>query len=341
MIKKLIRLFIVINMVLVFLIPIPVHAIANPTSIDFGRYQVFYDVLETGDWLIAAEGQVLYAVYPTDYTADEAFLFEMLNAAGTSTLASTTLQSYGDRPIGIYLTAAQVTTLALTTGTAYQLRITGNPSIFASQTGNTITITLTAGDYTDQNLGVDNGVPTENDLRNFMIVMAEDIYTYDYGIDPTIQPIWVSVQGYNYLTLTGANIFIEGIPSLDVMCPILFKSGIKPMADDKPETTGAYASTLTPGQKWGATVANGLTQLGTYLGIGQALAGSVMLFVLVIMLAAFIYSKTESGISVLLMVAACPFLGAYLGLMPMALAFIFVVVIIVLLGYFFLSRRAL
>lgn len=342
---------VLISMANLLLLATPAFAINNPNNIDFGTgiakyYKVFYNVLETGDWLVAAEGYVNYAVEPTDYDPEEAFLFELVDTDAVTTLASKPLQAWGDRPIGIYLTATQVTTLGLTTGAAYVVRITPNPALFdgvnfggggAVEGTNQVSATLGAQDYSDQDLGDDGGVPTSNNLRNGMITVAENMEANDTPADSYL----ATVQGYQYLSLDGGDLFIEGIPGLQSMCPILFQSGIEPMNSDAPESTGAYALTLTPAQKWGNTVANGLTTLGVFLGINQALAGSVMLFVLVIAFAVFIYQQTESGVTVLLMVATTPFLGAYLGLMPIALAFIFVIIVITLLGYFFFSRGAL
>jgi len=282
---------------------------------------------------------VNYTMINPEYTASQAFLFELLDVAGTTTLASTPLKSYGDRPIGIYLTATQVSTLGLTTGTAYKVRITGNPAIFGALAGNTVTVTFGVDDYVDQLLGVDDGIPTNNPLRNGMMKVANNMENHDAPL-PADSYI-ATVQGYEYLSSDGGDLFITGISGLSSMCPILFQTGVNPVEGDEPENTGAYALTLTPAQKWGNTVANGLTTLGSYLGINQALAGSVMLFFLVIAFAVFVYQRTESGVTVLLMVSATPFLGAYLGLMPMALAFIFVIIIITLLGYFFFSRGAL
>lgn len=326
----------------IMLISFPVLAISNPNDIAFGTasepyYKVFENVLETGDMLIVAEGYVYYDSEPTDYRASQAFIFELLDTDETTTLVSTPIKSYGNRPIGIYLSAARVDALGLISETPYMLRITGNPLIFASQTGNTANATLAATDYVDQLLGADDEIPTENPLRNGMLWMAENIEAEDEPGNSYL----VTVQGYKYLTTIGGDIFIEGIPNLSNMCPILFQAGLEKMSSEAPESTGAYALTLNPLQKWGNTVANGLTQLGSYLGINQALAGSVVLFALVIGFAIFAYEKTESGVTVLLMVAATPFIGAYLGLMPMALAFIFVIVIVTLLGYFFFSRGAL
>jgi hypothetical protein len=75
--------------------------------------------------------------------------------------------------------------------------------------------------------------------------------------------------------------------------------------------------------------------------VSQAIAGSIVLTVLGISISVFIYQKTQSGISVLLILALLPFVGAYLGLMPLGLAFAFVIVVIVGMGYFFFSRGAL
>ena len=316
----------------------PVLAISNPDVITFGSgtvplYKVFENVAETGDMLFVAEGLVEYTVTPTDYTAEEAFLFEVLNTTGTVTLIATTLNEYGDRPISIYQTAAQVTALGLVSGTAYGLRITGNPLVFASPTGNTVTAYLTASDYIDQSVATD----ASNPLRNFLIGMAENIEDYDVPANDYI----VTVQGVRYLTIDGGDIFLEGIPALSSFCPILFQAALEPMVGDAPETTGAYASTLTPLTKWGSTTANGLSMLGLYLGINQTLAASAVLFVIVMFLAVFLYKKTESGVAVLLLVTATPFMGAWLGLMPIALAFVFAMFIIVLMGYFFFSRGAL
>lgn len=316
-------------------------AIVNPDSMAWGTgttatYNIFENVLETGDWLIVAEADVAYAVTPTDYTAEEAFLFELVDTDGT-TLVSTTLNDYDNRPISIYLSAARVTALALVSGTAYDIRVTGNPLVFPSQTGNTIEATLAVTDYIDQNLGASSDPPTDNVLRNFCILMMQHIEAHDAPVDDYL----VYVQGYQYLTIEGADIMIEAILGLTTMCPILFQAGVEVMTSDAPETTGTYAVTLTPAQKWGQTAANGLTMLGSFLGINQALAGSVVLFTLAIMFAVFAYKEMESGLVVILLMAAVPFLGAWLGLMPLALAFIFVIIIITLLGFFFFSRGAL
>lgn len=318
----------------------PVSAISNPNTIEFGYFKAFYNVLETNDFLIVAEGKVIYNSLPTDYTASQAFTFDLLDTTGTTTIVSTALQSFGDRPISIYLSASQVTSLlgGLTIGTPYVIRIMGNPLIFASSTGNSVTGALTV--YVNQLLGVDNGNPQDNNLRNFIIQMATAIQTYD-GTEET-DPYLKEVQGYSYLTTSGSNIFNQGIPNLYNMCPIAFESGVETMGGNAPTSyTGAYQSVITPEQQWGSTAARGLTNVGVYLGVSQQLAGSIILLCLMVGLAIFLYAKTQSGVSVLVIVAVSPAIGAYLGLVPIALAFALVIVIVTLLGYYFFSHGAL
>lgn len=309
---------------------------------DLNNMQVGIELL-TSNTASQARCSEVYAVVnyvsllPGGYSASAAFLFELLNTSGNTTIISTPLKDYGDRPISIYITAAQKTSLNITSGTPYILRISGNPLLFSSMTGNSVDVTLSSGDYIDQSSGADSDTPTDNNLRNFCILIALNMQAHD----TPISDYYESIQGYTYLTNTGADLFIEGVPNLYNFCPILFQYGAEKLTSDKPESTGSYALTLTPLDKWGQRTADGLTNIGLFLGINQALAGSLVLFVLAIMLAFYVYSKTQSGITVLLMVSATPFMGAYLGLMPMALAFVFVIVVITLMAYYFFSRGAL
>lgn len=338
----------ILSLILVLFVVVPVLAIANPDAIAFGTgtipmYKVFENVNETGDMLFIAEGYVHYIVEPTDYTANEAFLFEIIDAAGTTTLLSRPLNEYEDRPISIYQTAAQVTALGLVSGSAYGFRITPNPLLLATEFGgggviegtNQITAYLAPSDYIDQSVATDE----DNPMRDYLIMMAENIEAND---SPPVGSEYITtVQGIRYLTITGGDIFLAGIPGLATFCPILFQAALEAVSGDTPTSTGAYTSRLNPTTQWGATIGSGFTMLGSYLGVNQELAGSMLLFIVVLVFAVYVYRKTESGVAVLLLVAATPFMGAWLGLMPLALAFVFVIIIVVLMGYFFFSRGAL
>lgn len=343
-----IRLFlggVSIALTALILFVLPVLAIANPDAIRFYAvgatpvYRVFYDVRESGDMLFLAEQYVYYAVTPNE-TASEAFTFEVLTPNGTETIASVTLKEYGAKPISIYMNAAQVSLASISVGDSLILRIAGNPVMFSGYIGNSVNATLATSNYVDQLLGDDEGIPTANPLRNFIVnILADDIE--DYDSPPAGSEYLVTVSGVKYLSTTGGSIFLEGIPALDEMCPILFQYSMAPMESEVPESTGAYTSTLSPLAKWGETVSDGLTNLGLYLGISQGLAGSTVLMGLSIGLAFYVYGKTQSGLAVLLLVGTTPFLGAWLGLLPLALAFVFTILLVILMGFFFFSRGAL
>lgn len=100
------------------LLATPTLAISNPDSITFGtgtvaRYKVFYNVYETGDMLFIAETYVHYASEPTDYTAEEAFSFNLMSSDLSATYLIANVPEYENKVISIYQTATQVTALGL------------------------------------------------------------------------------------------------------------------------------------------------------------------------------------------------------------------------------------
>jgi len=371
------------NLALILSLAMPVMASSmnDPGTISFGTgdsasYKVFENVRETGDMLFMAESYIYYA--NTDnltYRAEEAFLFEVTNQTGNTTLLSTTANDYGDRMVSIYQTAAQVTLRGLTSNTTYGLRLRGNPIIFSSGTNNTANVTLSITDYVDYSLSDDN----KNDMRNFCINIADDIEDYD---SPATDYI-VVVDGVRYLSsvknpassstttsnqtadsstanitewsgttgttiylsgggISGADIFLNGVPGISDFCPILFQSGSSAMTSSAPTSTGTYANSLTALAAWGAVTDNGITQLGNYFNVSHDFAGGMILFLLAAGLGIYIYKRTESGlVAILVIVGAVPAFGALLGLMQMALLFLGVIAIVILAGFFFFGKGAL
>ncbi len=337
-----------IVLVCLILIASPVLAltIGNPTSIAFGTgstplYRAFYNILETGDKLFIVEGFVDYGGVTQNYTASQAFLFQVLNTSGNTTLLSTPLTSYGDRPIGIYVTAAQATTANITNGTAYGLRIEGNPVIFPSPVGNNVTAYLSAGDWYDESIY--GATPAQRgflDPLRIFIVGTNGI-AYNMQVHDGVTTYLTYVQGYNYLTTTGGNLFISGIPNLNNLCPLAFQASVETLTGDAPLAPGTYSANLTVTGQMGSTIGSALTNVGLYLGMSQALAGSMVLLLISIAAGAYLFRRTESGIVVLLLGMLVPFAGVYLGLMPMSLMFVAVIFVVILMGYYFFSRGIL
>jgi hypothetical protein len=328
----------------------PVFALGNPDAIAFGsqsilRYNAFTNVAVTGDMLFICEPYIHYNVAPTDYPdGSKSFTFQVLNTAGTTVLLSVPVTGYENTIISIYQTAAQVTALGLTTGTAYKFRLSGNPAIFASLTEgvNMRTATLTTGDWINQ--AVTKG--TVNDtLKAFCINMAKDLQT-NYGVTTYIE----TIQGVEFLTAIGGGILLKGCPNLSSFAPNIFKSsqGINspaaPLTTNELSAKGGMGANplldypMSPTNQLGATTANGITQLGVFLGIDAQWAGFVMLMLGMMLLCFYFYQKTQHPLVPIVMGGFILALGAYLGLMPPAMLFAIVILIVILMAWFFYSR---
>ncbi len=317
---------------------ITVLAISNPGDIAFGTgnvtktYGVFTNVYETGDMLFIAEGYVYYAVEPTDYTADKAFIFEVLNTAGNTTKLSIPLVSYGDRPIGIYQTAAQVVSNGFASGQANVIKIRGNPLVFASPNGNNVTATLGAGDYFDNRNVVGGFTP----LRNFVInTIAANMQAKDGVL--TYKTIALGVQ---YLSTTGANLFLAGIPGLDTLDPSIFYASNRALTGVTTSGNGTYAQSLTPASVWGTTTSNGLNALGSFLGMGGTNGGLILLWFLGLTVSIGIGTKVQSPLVIIMLLAFTPLAGSLLGLMNLAAA-LTIALIIIILGVLLFSRSVI
>lgn len=314
-------------------------AISNPTSIAFGtgtstnRYNVFQNILETGDVLIAAETLVAYASDPTDYTSQEAFNLELLDTTGTTVLFSSTIKKYGGGVNAIYLSASQVTA-NFTWGTAYILRIAGNPSIFGAlvEGTNKVTKTLQASDYIN-----DTPAGTSlSGLRSFMITTAENLQTYD-----GVTTYTTTNAAVTYITPTGSNIFNAGVPGLSGMIPTLFSVSAGVFQYTDPAHGGAYAANRTIASSWNTGISNGITTLGSYLGVSDTLAGGLVAFIVIIIGLGYVTVKGMGRPAMAVCGTLLVFVCTYLGLIPMAFIFAVLTLIVVYGVYHLITRGAL
>lgn len=330
-----------VTIMVLLLVAVPVLAIANPDTIWFGtkpasKYvRVFENVNETGDMLFLAEGFVDYDTDPTDYDANEAFVLQVRSTDNTTVLLSRPLQSYGERPISIYQTAAQVTAAGLVSEAAYVIRISGNPLVFPSlvESTNMVSYTLSPTNWFDQSTATD----TFNQLRIACISIAERMQ-----IEDAVTTYLTTVEGIDYLTPAGASLFLAGIPSLNIFVPSLFAVTTEVMTSEAPQATGNYTGNITALQRLGVATARGITNIGSWLGVSQQMAGGMMLMVFTVALCMYLYKKTQSGKVVLTVgvAATLPF-GTFLGLSTMVLLFIIVIFIVLMMGYYFLTRGSL
>lgn len=317
----------------------PAFAISDPDDIEFGSgtntnmYQVFQNLDEDGDMLFVAETYIHYATPPTDYACSQAFLFELLDTDGTTVLYATPVLEYENYVTSIYLTATQAE--SLTWGSAYSVRLTGSPSIFGTPTEGTNqkTASLMESDYID-----DTPAGTSvTGLRIFCLDVAEDLEAND---DPTDDYI-ITVEGVDYLTTTGGNIFLAGVPNLNVYCPTLFQTTSGPIELEDVGETGAYAETRDYRQILGETIGNGISNFGSWMGMGDTMAGIAVMFGIILLVCGYLYIKTQSPLVPDAIAISLLLLGGYLGLVPLALAFTVTLFIAIITLYYFFTRGAL
>ena len=320
---------------LVILSVMPVLAIINPDSIAFtssgaGRYKVFENVHETGDMLFVAESYIPYTVTPTDYTAREAFSFQVLNVAGDTVLLQTAITDYEDTVISIYQTAAQVIAAGLVSDTLYKFRLTGNPSIFGVTVEgvNMATKPLTNPDWVDQSEF--SGI--ESWLYSFLISVVTNIETSS-GNTHTAE-----VGGVKYLDASGATLFLVGIPSLNVFLSEIFLVVARPMADTDPTSTGAYQTTINPVAQLGANIGASVASMSTFMGVSTTTAGIIITSLLAFIFLPVIYWRTKNGTISMIAAALFTIFCGYLGLFPLAIAFIIAGVILILTAFLFWGR---
>jgi hypothetical protein len=245
---------------------------------------------------------------------------------------STTLKQYEDRPISIYQTALQAGAFAppLASGTAYVIRVRGNPLVFPTGTGNTLLATLSSGDYSDQSLATD----AINPLRIWCIAVIKEMQTHYGGATA----YWTTVQGIDYLTTTGGGLFLEGVPGLSTFVPTLFQAASQPISADAPTSTGIYAATRTPANTMNTTMANALTNLGLYLHVPQWTAGVIVLMVLTIGLSVYANQRLQTNLIAPIIAIAMLVLGTFFGLPPMTILFTFGLFVVAGLAIYFWGR---
>lgn len=329
-----------IMLLMAVVMAMPVSAIGNPNTITFGSqsntnmYMVFEDLTEEGDWLFVAESYIHYVAPPTDYYASQAFSFQILDTDGTTVLFSTPILEYENYPTSIYLTAAQAAGLVWQDN--YAVRLTGNPAIFGAPVEgvNMRTHTLQASDYiTDSPAGT-----AEAALRLFAIHIMQDIE------DEVALPAEVyvaTVQGVDYLTTDGGTIFLRAVQGANVWIPNLLQTTSAVIEEEALDPTETYAASLTVRNQLGQVIADGVTNFGVWFGMSSTMAGIVILLLMMLAIGGYTYVKFQSPLVPDAILIALPILGAYLGLVPLAIAFSITIGIIVISGYYFFTRGAL
>lgn len=334
--RLLATMIVLVAVVLLFFVASPVYAATNPTIIQWGnvspatQYQVFYNVVQTGDWLILAESYI-QTVDTTPSTS--AFSFSFLSADGLTVYRTTPLWSYGDRPISIYISAADVTSLGLAVGGAYIIKLAGNPAFFASSVNNTIQATLSGTDYTNQALATDS----LNPLKAFCVQMGQHMQTTD-----SVSTYLIAVGGSYYVTSVAAPLYLIGVPSLDIMCPILFQTSVEPMTVPTGTYNTNYGDNISVQNMLGTQANIGIGNLAAWFGLPDNTAAKALILLGMGGIALFIISRRVQDRSMLLIFGVIFFAFAvWIGIGSWALMIMVAIIVAALFFYYLWSRGVL
>jgi len=235
--RKLLRLVGSIGLAFIVLVlgVFPVLAIANPISTVINFSHVFENIFVDGDQIFYVRYDVDYAAPPTEFASDT-FLMALYDTDGTTLLFQRPLNYYEHDLISIYLTPAQ----ALTWGSAYVIKITGNPSIFPILTEgiNLATRTLGALDYTA-------GAATVS-----RATLGASVLTSAQYIEADTGDVWIGALT-DRLTALGAIHVNAAIPGLASVAPEIYETGVS-----TPELEPSSRSVYIVGTPSGAFTVN-------------------------------------------------------------------------------------
>ncbi|GEM_PF-6568392 len=255
------RIFSVL-LLLIVLFPLPALAVAAPDLMEIQDVEVFRHLLEDDDYLVIITYNIEYTVLPSE-TADNLFIIRLMD--GVTELGSNMPYPYINYGYGIgcmslYWDAAT----APTWGTLYDVRLEGNPLMFAPPLA-PIIYTLQAGDFV---------ASTDPDVQKTFLAsrirsIADDMQTlFGAGYE-----MLDSTDSGTYLSALGEYYFYGAVPGIQVMCPELFilqkttpewedRDWGDPQVDVFPVTTGIAETSATvtltyknyPGNTNGITV---------------------------------------------------------------------------------------
>lgn len=326
--KRIIITTVLIILLISIVFPTSVYAIANPDSITMHTSKVFQGIFESGDLLFVASEDVAYASEPTE-NAEYTFSLNLLDESN-NLIASRPLNYYQYNVHSIYLTAAQVTSLGLVYGSAYKLRVTGNPAFFSTLTEN---VNIDTQILASSDWNTDGTYTAKYLLMLHCIDIAEALES-----DWSITLITTTSEGNSVLNSTGGVVFLDAIPSLNNAIPDLFQITTSVIGVDQTSGSAVLSANSTLEKRLGTSIANAFDGIGDFFGFGQQISAGmwIMLFALTITSIVFLNSGNSAGAMVLTIPVIM--MGTYLGAIPVGITFTVGLFIIAYMFYFIWLR---
>lgn len=311
------------------ILPYPVNAVADPTSVSIVSTKVFQNVFATGDQLFFVEYDVAYGVDPTEH-AHDTYLMQIFD--GATLKAQKALSYYDLHIVALYMNSTQTTVVW---GSAITIKITGNPSVFFPSGTPSYSRLLASTDWIED-------VPTNSThtyLGTYVLGIAQDLED-NWPVDPTTGlPLIYLLSADNLLSSAGALIFGECIPGLETVCPEIYETSttsvtFTPATNQQNGALQTSANLLT-----GARLQGVINGLATWTGASASMVGIFGLIIGMLILLGRVFTAT--GSSTIAVVASIPvlFIGAAIGIIPFALLWALIIVVVLLFGITFILAR--
>lgn len=251
---------------------------ADPDSTPTVDFDVYRNLLETGDFLLLIYANIPYASTPDDDVAGSFIwvLYDTDNVTELGTDIGYVYQAsgYGYNVYSMYFSAAD----APTWGLAYSVSLQGNPSVFDDPP--VYEYQLSSGDYTTLTASAD--VQSELEVR--LLTIAADL-NVRWSLD---EDYWLTtdMETGTFLSIYGSNFFRGAIYGVQGLAPGIFSFQVGEIVHTNRSWSNAYATNISSqyAGTWVATAQTGGANLFNksydLTSLIMALTGVIAVFLL-------------------------------------------------------------
>ena len=296
-------------------------AVGSTTDMRIVSVAVFSDYQTSGDLLFVAEIINNYTGYYPNADPKKYFTIQLLDTNNTDILGATPLQNWGDRPVSIYINAADAGNFTDLAG--YYIRMVLNPA-----TGNaSISYQLEIDDWSGFDLGA-----LDDWCRGTAINMQLSDGRADYLTSTTDQGLQITDAAGGYFT--------TGIPNITLVRPNLFTTSQRQSLTEVGVADNQWDKTDLDPAGWrsyvGANIADDIDAIAVPFGLdGKEIAVGIVLFA---MFAVVITTVGATGgwgaLGAVLIAIPVLWIGIWFRIIP-----IWVLIILVIgFGYFYVRQ---
>ncbi len=284
------RYAIILPLVLLALLVFAAPAVATdqPSDTPTATFYVYRNLLETGDWLLLIYQNIPYTIIPNE-PVWETYMWRLLATDNVTELGTATSYSFNDNGYGwnvtsMYWDAGNVTANGMVWNTAYTIRLSQNPTMFATPVN--YNYQLSAADYST----LTDPTAVQAELAARILLIASDL-DIRWGLGASYSLLNETETG-TVLSIYGEAFFRGAIYGIQGLCPEIFAYIIEDLNMESRTWSGAYITTLEE-QHQGTWVQTAMDAAGDLFGTSYNL--TVIIWSLLACAAAFIASLIASG----------------------------------------------